>query len=29
MSHFIDVETSFLREAMRKSVWKNAIIEEY
>jgi hypothetical protein len=29
MSHFIDAETSFLREAMRELVWKKAIKEEY
>jgi hypothetical protein len=29
MSHFIDAETSLLREATREPVWQNAITEEY
>jgi hypothetical protein len=29
MSHFIDDEPSFLREATREQVWKDTITEEY
>jgi hypothetical protein len=29
MSHFIDVESPYLREATREQVWQDAITEEY
>ena len=29
MSHFIDAETPYLREATRELIWQDAITEEY